>query len=49
MNDSIIYTLQKWIIYHPNLIQSPMENYYIQVKLYDINVGARTEPEHLLC
>ena len=37
INNSVKSYLQKWIIYHPNLIQSPIENDYITVKFDDGN------------
>ena len=33
INDSVKYSLQRWKIYHPCVIQSPIENDYIKIKL----------------
>ena len=30
INNSVKFTLQKWIIYHSNMIQSPIENDHIK-------------------
>ena len=43
MNDSVNYSLQKWIIYLPHVIQSPIEKYYITVEFDDENGGLKTE------
>ena len=45
-NDIVGYSLQKWIIPHPQMIQSPIANYYITVKLDGGNGGMDTELGH---
>ena len=37
INDSVKYYPQKRILYRPYLIQSPIANYYIKLKLDDGN------------
>ena len=43
---SVNSPLQKWIIYHPCVIQSRIENSYVKVELYEVNEGAKTELRH---
>ena len=43
MNDIVNSCLQRWIISHPHVIQSPIANYYITVKFDDGNGGVNTE------
>ena len=43
INDSDKSSLQKEIIYRPNVIQSPNENDFIKVVFYHINGGVKTE------
>ena len=43
INDSVESDLQKWILSHPRVIQSPITNYYIKLKLYGKNRGTNTE------
>ena len=43
MNDSVNYSLQKWIISHPHVIQYPIKNYFIAIKFDDGNGGVKTE------
>ena len=45
-NDSVKSAFQKWIIYHPHFIQSPIKNDYIKVKFDDVNGGVNTEFRH---
>ena len=35
IDNSVKSSLQKWIIYHTHLIQSPIKNYYVTVKFDD--------------
>ena len=37
INDSFKYFLQKWIISHPNAIQSSIANYFIKIRFDDGN------------
>ena len=46
INDNVKSSLQKWIIYHPHMIQSTIVNYYITVNFYDKNGGVNTELCH---
>ena len=48
INDSVKYSLQKWIIYHSHLIKYPIVNDYIAVKFDDGNGGVKTELRHKL-
>ena len=48
LNDSVKSSLQKCIIYHPCVIQSPIENYYITVKSDDGIIVVQTEIRHKL-
>ena len=43
INYSVNSSLQKWIIYHTHLIQSPIVNDYIKVKFDDRNGGVNNE------
>ena len=43
INDIFKSALQKWILSHPRVIQSPITNYYIKLKLYGKNRGTNTE------
>ena len=36
INNSVNSSLQRWIIYHPRIIQYPIENDYITVKFDDV-------------
>ena len=43
INDNVNSLVQKWIIFHPRVIPSPIENYYITGKFDTINGGVNTE------
>ena len=43
INDGVKSSLQKWILFHPHVIQYPITNDYIKVGLYYGNVGVSTE------
>ena len=43
INDSVKSSLQKWIIYHPQIIQPPIANDYITVNFDDGIIGVNTE------
>ena len=42
-NDSVKYSIQNWIIYHPHVIKYPISNDYITVNCYDGIRGLKTE------
>ena len=46
INNSVKYSLQRWIIYHPRIIQYPIENDYITVKFDGVVRGVKTELRH---
>ena len=46
INDGVKYSFQKWIIYHPHVIKSPIEKSYIAVKFDDEITGVKTELRH---
>ena len=46
INDSVKYLIQKWIISHPHVIQSPIVNNYIAVNVYYEIRGVNTELLH---
>ena len=43
INDSVKYSLQKWIIYHLHVIKYPIVNYYITFKFDDGIIVVKTE------
>ena len=43
INDSDKSSLQKWIIYQPNVLQYPIANDCIKVKFDNVNGGVKTE------
>ena len=43
INYSVKFALQKWIIYHPHVIQYTIANDYIKVRFYDGHVGVKTK------
>ena len=43
INDIVKSSLQKWILYHPHVIQSTISNCFIKVKIDDGNGRSKTE------
>ena len=46
INDSVKYSLQKWITYHQYVIKYPISNDYITAKFYNGIMGVKPELRH---